>query len=100
MTFDIRNYDGSVFYRSTNDADLLYIMADMIADLNPDFTHYRPDLAIVVTWEIVQPDAIVFSTVRQSKFLSNVLLTFLKNKTTQNQYAFKKLISVFLGENF
>ena len=62
MPYDMRDY-GSVFYRSTTDADILNIVADMIADLNPNFSHYRPDLAVVVTWEKVeqyylQPDAV------------------------------------------
>ena len=50
MPYDMRDY-GSVFYRSTTDADILSIVADMIVDINPNFSHYRPELAVVVTWE-------------------------------------------------
>ena len=83
MTFDMRNY-GSVFYRSTSDPELLYKMADMIADLNPAFTHYRPDLAVVVTWERVKPDAITITSVvrhsyrmfsHKNKFISRTSLS-------------------------
>ena len=53
-----------MFYRTTTDIDLLDEMADMIADLNSTFSHYRPDLAIVVTWERVEP--MVLTLVRKT----------------------------------
>ena len=95
MTFDMRNY-GSVFYRSTSDPDLLYIMADMIADLNPNFNHYQPELAVVVTWERVQPDTIFISSVVRHSYRMFSLISFLRKKALKIHVHPK--ISCFLRE--
>ena len=47
--FNFRD-SGNIYYRLTADSESLETVADVITRLNPNYSHFRPTLAVVVTW--------------------------------------------------
>lgn len=47
---------GSIFYRATNNATVLNHIEEIISNANSNYSDYQPELAIVVTWEMVPPE--------------------------------------------
>lgn len=45
--------ESDIFYRSTNDAVILNRIADMVTNINSNFSTYQPTLAVIVTWSMI-----------------------------------------------
>ena len=52
--FDSRD-QGSIYYRVTNDSEVLDQIVDTISNLNPDLNSYTPKQALIATWEDIIP---------------------------------------------
>ena len=46
--------NGTIFYRSTIESNVLKHEVEMITDINSNFTDYQPSLAVVVTWDSME----------------------------------------------
>ena len=42
--------EGTIYYRVTNDKEILDKIAKRIARHNFDYTHYSPTVAVIITW--------------------------------------------------
>ena len=46
---------GSIYYRVTNDSEVLDQIVDTISNLNSDINSYAPKQALIATWEDIIP---------------------------------------------
>ena len=44
-------HGGSIYYRATNETDILSQASSLIANGNPAFVGFQPTLAVIVTWD-------------------------------------------------
>ncbi len=45
--------NGCIYYRATNESDVLNQASSLIAGSNPEFGGFQPTLAVIVTWDRV-----------------------------------------------
>ena len=48
------NSGGSTFSRVTNSSNILSEVASLVANSDPDFASFQPELAVIVTWHRLQ----------------------------------------------